>query len=54
MHINGSIQRELDAAREEGRREGLREAIALLDELVACAAAYGVAAKLLREKVGNG
>ena len=27
MNIPGSIQRELDAAREEGRLEGLREAI---------------------------
>ena len=32
MNIPGSIQRELDAAREEGRREGLREVIAMLQE----------------------
>lgn len=40
MHIYGAIQRELDAAREEGRREGLRKAIAVLNQRLPSAIWY--------------
>lgn len=44
MNIPGSIQAELDAAREEGRQAGLREAIAHCEAMEAEADAQSVKA----------
>lgn len=44
MNIPGSIEAELKAAREEGRREGLREAIAICKEMESDADAASIVA----------